>query len=66
MLVPPKMGRAQSSVVGRVVYGTITLMSVLIVYDGLGQQLRFRDVVRRVVGPVLAMFTRGRRCRRRP
>jgi hypothetical protein len=39
----------------RVVYGTITLMSVLIVYDG-WQQLRFRDVVGVIVGPVLAMF----------
>jgi hypothetical protein len=37
------------------VYGTITLMSVLIVYDG-WQQLRFRDVVGVIVGPVLAMF----------
>jgi hypothetical protein len=55
MVVPPKVGRAQSSVVGRVVYGTITLMSVLIVYDG-WQQLRFRDVVGVIVGPVLAMF----------
>jgi hypothetical protein len=55
MLVPPKVGRSQSSVVGRVVYGTITLMSVLIVYDG-WQQLRFRDVVGVIVGPVLALF----------
>jgi hypothetical protein len=37
------------------VYGTITLMSVLIVYDG-WQQLRFRDVAGVIVGPVLAMF----------
>jgi hypothetical protein len=53
MLVPPKVGRSQSSFIGRVVYGTITLMSVLIVYDG-WQQLRFRDVVGVIVGPVLA------------
>jgi hypothetical protein len=53
--VTPKVSRSQSSVVGRVVYGTITLMSILIVYDG-WQQLRFRDVVGVIVGPVLAMF----------
>lgn len=41
--------------VDRVVYATITLMSVLIVYDG-WQQLRFLGVVVVIVGPVLAMF----------
>jgi hypothetical protein len=41
--------------VDRVVYATITLMSVLIVYDG-WQRLRFLGVVAVIVGPVLAMF----------
>ena len=41
--------------VDRVVYATITLMSVLIVYDG-WQHLRFLGVVAVIVGPVLAMF----------
>jgi hypothetical protein len=49
------VGLSRPPVVGRVVYGTITLMSVLIVYGG-WQQLRFRDVVGVIVGPVLAMF----------
>lgn len=48
-------GLSRPFVVGRVVYGTITLMSVLVVYDG-WQQLRFRDVVIVIVGPVLALF----------
>ena len=42
-------------VVGRVVTATITLVCVLIVYDGWGN-LRLRDAVAIVVGPVLAMF----------
>ena len=37
--------------VGRIVYGTITLMSVLIIYDG-WQSLRLRDIVVVIVGPV--------------
>lgn len=41
--------------VDRVIYATITLMSVLIIYDG-WQQLRFLTVVGVIVGPVLAMF----------
>jgi hypothetical protein len=41
--------------VDRVIYATITLMSVLIIYDG-WQQLRFLAVVGAIVGPVLAMF----------
>jgi hypothetical protein len=39
----------------RIVYATITLMSVLIIYDG-WQHLRFLDVVGIIVGPVVAMF----------
>jgi hypothetical protein len=41
--------------VDRVIYATITLMSVLIIYDG-WQQLRVLAVVGVIVGPVLAMF----------
>jgi formate/nitrite transporter FocA (FNT family) len=41
--------------VDRVIYATITLMSVLIIYDG-WQQLRFIAVVGVIVGPVLAVF----------
>ena len=39
----------------RLVYATITLMSVLIIYDG-WQHLQLRDVVGVIVGPVVAMF----------
>src|SRR5437870_869757 len=41
--------------VDRLIYATITLMTVLIIYDG-WQQLKFREVVGIIVGPVLAMF----------
>jgi hypothetical protein len=51
----PQAGLSRPFVVSRVVYGTITLMSVLIVYGG-WEQLRFRDVVAVIVGPVLALF----------
>jgi hypothetical protein len=43
------------AIVNRIVYTTITMMSVLIVYDG-WQHLRLFDVVGVIVGPVLAMF----------
>lgn len=39
----------------RLIYATITLMSVLIIYDG-WQQLEFIQVVGVIAGPVLAMF----------
>lgn len=39
----------------RIVYATITMMSVLIIYDG-WQHLRLIDVVGVIVGPVVAMF----------
>jgi hypothetical protein len=42
-------------VVDRAVYGTITIMSVLIVYDG-WQNLHLRDVLGVIIGPVIAMF----------
>lgn len=41
--------------VDRVIYTTITLMSVLIIYDG-WEQLRFWNVVTVIVGPILAIF----------
>ena len=41
--------------VDRLIYATITLMSVLIIYDG-WEQLKFVQMVGVIVGPVLAMF----------
>jgi|NGEPerStandDraft_6_1074524.scaffolds.fasta_scaffold11007_3 hypothetical protein len=58
--VPPPVTRAldrlhRPVLVDRIVYATITMMSVLIIYDG-WQNLRLIDVVGVIVGPVLAMF----------
>ena len=50
----PRVGRLQIRV-DRVIYTTITLMSVLIIYDGWAT-LRFWDVVAVVLGPILAIF----------
>jgi hypothetical protein len=41
--------------VDRIIYATITMMSVLIIYDG-WQTLKLIDVVGVIIGPVLAMF----------
>jgi len=41
--------------VDRLIYTTITLMSVLIIYDG-WEQLRFWSVVVVMLGPILAIF----------
>jgi hypothetical protein len=41
--------------VDRVIYTTITLLSVLIIYDGWAQ-LRFWDVVAVILGPIVAIF----------
>jgi hypothetical protein len=41
--------------IDRIVYATITIMSVLIIYDG-WQNLRLVDVIGVIVGPVVAMF----------
>jgi hypothetical protein len=41
--------------VDRIVYATITIMTVLIIYDG-WQNLKLIDVVGVIVGPVVAMF----------
>ncbi len=58
--VPPPVTRtlerlSRPLLVDRIVYATITMMSVLIIYDG-WQSLRLIDVVGVIVGPVLAMF----------
>ena len=52
MLLGTAVGQA---VVDRVVYGTITIMSVLIVYDG-WSNLRLVDALGVIVGPVLAIY----------
>jgi hypothetical protein len=73
-------GKATSTIwrvdVDRLIYTTITLMSVLIIYDG-WSRVSFAALVRVIVGPVVAMFLshvfatylahevargRGRRC----
>ena len=41
--------------VDRVIYTTVTLMAVLIIYDA-WEQLRFWNVVTVIVGPLLAIF----------
>src|ERR1700679_2483753 len=46
---------SQPILVDRIVYATITIMSVLIIYDG-WQDLRWVDVIGVIVGPVVAMF----------
>jgi hypothetical protein len=46
---------ARPVLVNRIVYATITVMSVLIIYDG-WQQLRLIDVIAVIAGPVVAMF----------
>lgn len=45
----------ETGTVDRVVYATITVMSVLIIYDGWDEVHRL-DVVGVIVGPILAMF----------
>ncbi len=41
--------------VDRIIYATVTMMSVLIIYDG-WQKLKLIDVFGVIIGPVLAMF----------
>jgi hypothetical protein len=58
--VPTPITRAVGAIsrpilIDRIVYGTITVMSVLIIYDG-WQNLRLVDVIGVIVGPVVAMF----------
>jgi hypothetical protein len=58
--VPTPMTRVMGAVgqpilVDRIVYATITIMSVLIIYDG-WQHLKVVDVIAVIVGRVVAMF----------
>jgi hypothetical protein len=46
---------AHPALVDRIFYATITLMSVLFIYDG-WQTLKLIDVVVVIVGPIIAMF----------
>lgn len=48
--------RSKPSVIGRIVTATITLVTVLIVYDGWAT-LKFFDVFLIVLGPIVAVFT---------
>ena len=56
MSIGPKtrIGRLKIRV-DRVIYTTITLLSVLIIYDG-WEQLQFWDVVAVILGPIVAIF----------
>jgi hypothetical protein len=56
MLRDPFKVTAQPWAIGRVVTATITLVCVLVVYDGWAQ-LRLLDVVLIILGPVIAIFT---------
>jgi hypothetical protein len=51
---PTRVGRLKIRV-DRVIYTTIALLAVLIIYDG-WQHLRFGGVVAVIVGPILAIF----------
>ena len=56
MAAPPKPRVTRLRIrVDRIIYTTITLMSVLIIYDGWAT-LHFWDVVAIVFGPILAIF----------
>ena len=46
---------ARPVLVDRAVYGTITIVCVLIIYDGWAT-LKIRDAIAIIVGPILAMF----------
>ena len=48
--------RSKPSVIGRIVTATVTLVTVLIVYDGWAT-LKFFDVVLIVLGPIVAVVT---------
>ncbi len=50
----PRVGRYHIRI-DRIIYTTITLVSVLIIYDGWAE-LRFWDVVAVILGPILAIF----------
>src|SRR4249919_1508278 len=50
----PRVGRFHIRI-DRIIYTTVTLLSVLIIYDGWAT-LRFWDVVAVILGPILAIF----------
>jgi hypothetical protein len=50
----PRVGRFHIRI-DRIIYATVTLLSVLIIYDGWAT-LRFWDVVVVILGPILAIF----------
>ena len=50
----PRVGRFHIRI-DRIIYTTVTLLSVLIIYDGWAT-LRFWDVVVVILGPILAIF----------
>ncbi len=56
--MPPGLSdlRSTPSVIGRIVTATITLVTVLIVYDGWAT-LKFFDVCLIVLGPIIAVVT---------
>jgi hypothetical protein len=56
MLRDPFRVTLRPGTIGRVVTATITLVCVLVVYDGWAQ-LRFVDVVLIILGPIIAIFT---------
>jgi hypothetical protein len=56
MLRDPLDVTARPPAIGRIVTATITLVCVLIVYDG-WTKLRLLDVVLIIVGPIIAVFT---------
>jgi hypothetical protein len=47
--------RARPATVDRIIYATITIISVLIIYDG-WEKLKLIDVAGVIVGPIVAMF----------
>jgi hypothetical protein len=56
MLRDPFKVTAKPAAIGRVVTATITLVCVLVVYDGWAS-LRLLDVVLIILGPIIAIFT---------
>ncbi len=48
-------GKARPATVDRIIYATITIMSVLIIYDG-WDRLKLVDVAGVIIGPIVAMF----------
>ena len=56
MWKPPFDLKSNPSVIGRIVTATITLVTVLIVYDGWAT-LKFFDVFLLVLAPIVAIFT---------